>query len=238
VALAASATHARGVILLPLAAIVLLLATPARRSLLAAAVVVGVVVAVGAGVLYVDATTAEGVSAPFSLSALASYLWQFYFPALPFMQTPLGGDYGFGDVWVRTFVGTFGSLEVLYPSRVYTALQWIGLTVLAACIAALVRHREAVRAQWRVVLVLALLTVTTVAALHAIAFRTLLVASDDPIIVGRHLLPLLSLVAVGFAVAAHVLPVRLRRPFAALVLGALVVLQLGGLGLALTRFYG
>lgn len=237
-ALAAAATHARGVLLVPLAAVVLLLASPARRSLLAAAVVAGVVAAVAAGVLYVDATTAEGVSTPFSLSALGSYLWQFYFPPLPFMQTPLGGDYGFGDVWVRTYVGTFGSLEVLFPGWVYTVLQWVGLVVLAASVAALVRHRDAVRARWRAVLVLALLALTTVAALHAIAFRTLLIASDDPIIVGRHLLPLLSLVAVGFAVAAHVLPARLRRPFAALVLGALVLLQLGGLGLTLTRFYG
>jgi len=240
-ALAASATHPRGVLLFPVAAIVVLLSPGLgrrhRRPLLALAVVLaGAALLVGGA--YLERTTADGISAPFDVRQFASYVWQFYLPRLSFMDPAIGGDYGAADVWVRTFFGTFGSLEVQFPGWTYDLLGAVALVALAGFAAALVRHRAVVASRWRTGVALLVLIVLTVAALHVVAYRTLLIAGDDPIIVGRHLLPLVSVVAVGVAVAGLALPRRLGRGYAAVVLSGLVLLQLGGLGITLSRFYG
>ena len=240
-ALAASATHPRGVLLFPVAAVVLLLCTElprrARRALLALAVVLGAVALVVGGA-YVEWTSADGISAPFDVRQFGSYVWQFYLPRLSFMDPAIGGDYGAADVWVRTHLGTFGSLEVQFPGWVYDVLGGAAIVVLVGVGAASIRHRAAVRERWRTAVALLVLAGLTVAALHLVAYRTLLIAPDDPIIVGRHLLPLVSLVAVAVAVAGLALPRRLGRGYAAVVLAGLVGLQLGGLGVTLARFYG
>jgi hypothetical protein len=154
------------------------------------------------------------------------------------MDPSIGGHYGFSDVAVRTFFGTFGSLEVAFPDWVYDVLLAAVLVALAGFAAALVRHRDALRARRAPAVVLLALCVLTVGALHVVAYRTLLIDRTDPIIVGRHLLPLVSVVAVGLAAAGRVLPLRWGGAYAATVLGALVLLQLGGLGITLARFYG
>jgi len=222
-ALAASATHSRGLLLFPAAAVVVLLSPGlgrrARRPLLFLAVLLAAATVLVGGA-YLERSTADGISAPFDARQLASYLWQFYLPRLGFMDPAIGGDYGASDVWVRTFFGTFGSLEVQFPGWTYDVLGAAVIVTLAAFAAALVRHRAAVASRWRIAVALLTLIVLTVGVLHAVAYRTLLIDRDDPIIVGRHLLPLVSLVAVGVVVAG------------------LVLLQLGGLGVTLTRFYG
>jgi hypothetical protein len=57
------------------------------------------------------------------------------------------------------------------------------------------------------------------------------------VLVGRYVLPLVSLWALGIATVASILPRRFGLALGALVLGAGVLLQVAGIGLTLTRFY-
>jgi hypothetical protein len=232
-ALAATATHPRGAVLFVVALLVVLIA---RRVRLVPVLICGALALAALIVLSPHLSPANGSA--FSVRQLVSYMWQFYLPRLPFMDPSIGGDYGLSDVAVRTFFGTFGSLEVQFPGWVYDVLLAAVLVALAGFVAALVRHREAVRERRAPALVLLALCALTVGALHVVAYRTLLVDRSDPIIVGRHLLPMVSLVAVGLAAAGRALPLRWGGAYAACVLGGFVLLQLGGLGITLARFYG
>ncbi|MDA0164750.1 hypothetical protein OM076_31065 [Solirubrobacter ginsenosidimutans] len=248
-ALAASATHARGVVLLAAAAIVLILAvssgrdrSPRRLAALAAGLTIGSVAALVAltrltQTTLTGASTARGISDPFELRQFVSYVWQFYLPRLGFMDPSIGGDYGVQQAWIRTFVGTFGSLEIEYPGWVYRGLDVLAVAVLAGFVVALVRYRDVLRGRIRVVAALTALALATIGSLHLVAYRTLLIDRTDPIVVGRHLLPLIALVAIAVAAAGRALPRHWGRAYAGVVLGTLVALQLGGLGLTLARFY-
>ena len=60
----------------------------------------------------------------------------------------------------------------------------------------------------------------------------------DPVLIGRYVLPLVSLWALGIAAVAAALPRRWGLVFGAGVLTVGALLQVSGLGLTLTRFYG
>src|SRR5262249_48641178 len=145
-----------------------------------AAAVVGVVV--GAGALfatYVALTLTLDVS-PTGASANArgglpigrflSYLWQFYLPRLPFMSPAVGPHYGVPQVYIERFCGTFGSLEVRFPARVYDLLAIGSLAAVVAVVAALIVNRRSLRAHWREAVVLVGLALTTIVGLHIVAF--------------------------------------------------------------------
>jgi len=239
---AATLTHPRGVVLLLVAALAVALGARHRRSAplgaLALALVAlgGLVALVGGRVLGVP-ILGTGEGAPFQLRELLSYLWQFYLPALPFMEAPLGGEHGFREVWVQTFFGTFASLEVGYATWVYDLLQAVVLGLLGLFVVALARHRRRVLAAWPAVVVLGGLVVVLVGGLHLTAYRLLLLEPGDPVITGRHVLPLISIVAVAAAAAGRVLPRRAGPYYAATLLAGLALLHLSGLGLTVARFY-
>lgn len=240
---AATLTHPRGATLLVVAALAILLGARGRmrrgRLIVGAAALLGLAAA-SAVVLsraYDIPLTGDGEGAPFQVRELLSYVWQFYLPSLPFMQEPIGGDYGFRETWVQTFFGTFGSLEIGYATWVYDLLQVTVLVLLAAFVSALVLHRDAVRRSWPAVVVLAGLVIVLVGGLHLTSYRLLLLSPNDPVITGRHVLPVVSVVAVAAAAAGRVLPRRAGPYYAAVVLAGLVLLHLGGLGLTVARFY-
>jgi len=140
-------------------------------------------------------------------------------------------------VFVETFYGTFGSLDVRFPTRVYTLLQLASvLGLLALYTAAVVRWRE-LHDRRRVVLGLAAIAVSGIVFLHLASYLALL-DGPDPIVLGRYLLPLIGLFALAVTFVATSLPRRLGPLFAAVVLGSGVLLQLAGLGLTVARFYG
>ena len=121
-----------------------------------------------------------------------SYLWQFYLPPLPVLEQRLGPPYGFRQVFVETFFGTFGSLDVQFPGRVYALLQ-VGSVfgLVALYTAAVVRWRE-LRARWDLLLALLAVGLTGIVFLHVVSYLAL-VGGPDPIVVGRYLLPLIAL---------------------------------------------
>jgi 4-amino-4-deoxy-L-arabinose transferase-like glycosyltransferase len=243
-------THGRGIVLVPALAILLALSwlrdRPARRDalrwalagglLLGAALVVLRLSTSGGGSLYggqVGAFQQHGVN----VRQFLSLVWQFYLPPLPSMQARLGPAYGFRQFFVQTFYGTFGSLDVSFPSRIYTVLQLASVLGLLALWTAVVARWRELRARWHVALALLALGAGTILFLHLVSYLSLL-GSADPIIVGRYLLPLIGLFALAIAFVATSLPRRLGPPFAALVLASGVLLQLAGLGLTVARYYG
>src|SRR5262249_25620999 len=125
----------------------------------------------------------------------ASYLWQFYLPRLPIMDPSVGHGFGVRQVFVERLFGGVADPAARFSPGVYTALTVIGLVILASALVGLVRRRADVRRRLDVVVVALLAFAGYMAVLHVAAFRSLL-ASGDPVITGRYLLPLLSLYGV------------------------------------------
>jgi hypothetical protein len=244
-ALAASATHYRGAVLFPCAVVAIMLSVPwgelpprelkraTRLSAVALVLVLGA--AIAALVWGPWLTPYSGREA--SIREFASYVWQFYLPALPFMSAPLGGDYGIREV-LETMWGAFGSLEVRYPSWVIDGVTAALVLAAAGVVAAALRRRPAVVAARRLALLLATLAVFTLGSLHVVAYRLLLVDPSDPIIVGRHLLVLIAPLSLAFALAVTTWGRRAGTIAAALLLGSLAALDIAALGLTTARFYG
>ena len=171
---------------------------------------------------------------PFRLGEFLSQIWQFYLPKLGFMTDRLGPAYGARAVWVESFFGRFGSLEVRYPGNVYDALQALMIVLVLAVPTALVLLRRIVR--WDAVIFLLTIVVVLMGFLHLASYRNLL-GTDDPLIVGRYLLPFVAPIGIAIAFVLSLLP---RRPMvygATALLAGEAMLLLTGLGLTLERFY-
>jgi hypothetical protein len=176
----------------------------------------------------------------FSLSNIPgfwSYVWQFYLPKLPGMQTPIGPPWSVDNVYLSRFFGTFVQFEVGFPRDL---LNWIRLAIWIGLVLFVVtcwRHRRALSERRDVVLVLGVTVVVSIIALHAAAFRSLLVNPADPVLTGRYLLMLIPLYGVAVAAALRALPGRLRAATTGALVAALVLLQLSAFGLIVERFY-
>jgi hypothetical protein len=202
-----------------------------RRALVAAAVL-----AVSAGVAVFAYVALLGQFSGTRMRELASYLWQFYLPRLPFMNPSISHSIGVRQVFVERLFGGFSDLEANFSHGVYTLLTVFGGVILASAIVGLLRRWSDVRRRLDVVAVGLLAPVGYMAVLHATAFRSLL-QSPDPVITGRYLLPLLPLYGVIVALAVAWLPRRWGPVVAGALVGALVVLQLGAMGVLFARFY-
>jgi hypothetical protein len=121
---------------------------------------------------------------------------------------------------------------------VYDVLHAAEIAGAVALVVVLWIRRRAVLRRWDALLVLAAMFVALLFVLHFVAYRDMLGQPGDPVLVGRYFLPLASVWALGIATVASVLPRRFAIGYSAVVAGAGVLLQLTGLGLTLTRFYG
>jgi 4-amino-4-deoxy-L-arabinose transferase-like glycosyltransferase len=171
------------------------------------------------------------------LAGFWSYLWQFYLPPLPGMSPPIGPGWGAEQVYLDRFLGTFVQFEVSFPRDLLDGLRLAIFAGLALLIVAAWRHRRALGERRDVIVVLLLTLVLSVLALHAAAFRSLLVNPKDPIFTGRYLLMLIPLFGIGVAAAMTALPGRLRAGATGVVLAAGALLQLSALGEVVARFY-
>jgi 4-amino-4-deoxy-L-arabinose transferase-like glycosyltransferase len=244
-------THGRGLPLAAPGALALVLSFARHRSfawrnLAAAAAALVVVVLALAWAFHITATTggsayggeANFVAGGFTLKGFLNYVWQFYFPSLPGMNPKIGPAYGFDQVFVYSFFGTFGSLEVAFPAWVYDWLHTAELLGGAALLVCLWVRRRRVLRSWDVLLVMAATFVSLLFVLHFVAYRDMLGQPGDPVLVGRYVLPLISLWALGIATVAATLPRRFGLALATLVITAGALLQVAGLGMTVTRFYG
>jgi hypothetical protein len=251
-AAASALTHGRGIAIVPSLAVVLGLAwwryRPARRDV-ARWGAAGTLVLVGGLGAFSLFTAGSGGSSLYggqtnyihqggaNLRQFLSFVWQFYFPRLSTMTPRIGPSFGFHQMFVETFYGAFGWLDVRYSQRVYTLLQLASVGGLVALYTAIVARRRHLRRQWPVFVALLVIGVSLVGMLHLVSYLSVL-GSGDPLIVGRYLLPIVTLFGLAIAFVATSLPRRLGPLFAAVVLGGGVVLQLAGLGLTVARFYG
>jgi hypothetical protein len=251
---AAVLTHGRGLALVPVLPIALAVAwlrhrPGLRETLLAAAS--SVITLVGGFVVYRIATAAAGGGASlyggevnlgnraaFNVRQLLSSIWQFYLPKLDAMSARLGPPIGYRQIFVQQyFAGVFSSFEVYFPYWVYDLVQVVAGIGLIALYTVLLVHWRAVLARWTAAVILAATAGILLLFLHVASYRALVNGGDNPLIVGRYLLPLTPVLAVAAGSVVAGLPRRLAAAAGALVLIGLLALSLGGLGLSMERFY-
>lgn len=253
-AAAAALTHGRGLVALPVLAAALIVAWRHHRTDRSQALThLGASVATvgGAAVLYLLFGTPGGTGAAyggqvsdlnsakgFGITQFLSTTWQFYFARLGLIHSRLGPAYGYRQVFIETFYGAFGWLEVRLKPHVYDLLQVVsGLGLIAFC-ATCIARRRLLRESWPQVVVALALLVVTVTFLHYVSYKSLLGSGGvEPLIVGRYLLPIISLFGLAIAFTVGSLPRRLGPLVAAVILGGGVVLQLAAIETTIFRFY-
>ncbi|QEC46250.1 hypothetical protein FSW04_00780 [Baekduia soli] len=247
-------THGRGLALIPALAIALVVAwvrhrQPLRGTIASAAGAAGTMVAGfivykvvtsaagGGGALYGGEVNLGSRSA-FNVRQLLSSIWQFYLPKLDGLAPRLGPPIGYRQIYVQQyFAGVFGSFEVYFPYWVYDTVQVIvGLSLLALYTLGIVRWRS-VLARWPGIVIVGATTGCLILFLHVASYRALVNGSDNPLIVGRYLLPMTPVVGLAAAGVIAGLPRRAGVVLGSLLLIGMLALSLGGLGLSLERFY-
>ena len=248
---AAILTHGRGIATVPVLALAIVVAwvryRPSRREAATqGALAAGVGAAAlagyylfsrssGSGSLYDGDVTALN-SGAFNLRQFLSSIYQFYLPRLSTLKPRLGPSYGYRQVFIETFYGAFGWLEVTFKPGIYDALQVASALGLIGLYTACVARWRRLRQEWPMVVVMLSLLLSTLLLLHYVSYRSLLLGSD-PLIVGRYLLPMISLFGLPIAFTVGSLPRRLGPPVAAVILSAGVLLSLAGVGMTMARFY-
>jgi hypothetical protein len=243
-------THPRGYFLAPFAMIALAIGALRFRDRLrwtlrmAAAAVAALVVAVVAAMLWVRGHTAGlGGSGPgnppltVNPRQFLSYLWQFYLPKLSFMDPKVGPSfYGYRQVYIETFFGSFASFSVNYRPVVYDWLQLAAGLGLAALYTTIVVRWRTVVANWPVVVLCTTFFAGLMALLHIVSYSSLR-TSPDVVITGRYLLPAVALYGLAAAWVCSSLPRRAGLALAGVLLGLAALLAVGGVGLSMSRFY-
>ncbi|MGN6372006.1 MAG: ArnT family glycosyltransferase [Solirubrobacteraceae bacterium] len=253
-ACAAMLTHGRGLVALPVLAVTLTVAVvryrPPLRAVVqqnAAAIATVALAAIayltfwrpgGAGKSLYGGQVSELNGGGFNLRQFLSSIYQFYFPRLPSLQPRIGPEYGYRQVFIDTFYATFGSLEVTFRQRIYDILQVLSAVGLVGFYTACVTRWRSLLRSWPVVVVMLALLATTLFFLHYVSYQALLHnGGSDPLIVGRYLLPTVSLFGVAIAFTAAALPRRAAAMTGGLILSIGVLLSLGGIAIATARFY-
>jgi len=174
----------------------------------------------------------------FNVREFLSYVWQFYLPRLDFMEPTIGpAGYGFKQVYIQSFYGDLAWLEIEFPRFATDLLAFATVLLLLGLYTVVVRRPDGVRRNWPEVAFLVLTALSLIVTLHVSSYRDLLVNPSDPLITGRYLLPLVSVLAVGVTVVVMALPRRLAPIASGVVLAIGVVLQLSALGMTFVRFY-
>jgi hypothetical protein len=247
-------THGRGLAIIPALLVLLGIAylrwrPPVRRTLLVVAIGLGLAAA-GLGAAGVFTSGISGQDAAyggllgwlddrsFNVRQFLSYLWQFYLPKLEFMQPSIGvPGYGFREVYIQSFYSDLASLEVQYPRFALDLLQVATIVLLFGLYTVAVTRVEAIKRNWASITFLLLTGLSLVAVLHVSSYTTMLINPADPVLTGRYLLPLLSLLAIAVTIVVAALPRRIGAFATGALVAAGLVLQLSGLGIALVRFY-
>ncbi|HEY6638978.1 MAG TPA: DUF2142 domain-containing protein [Solirubrobacterales bacterium] len=168
---------------------------------------------------------------------LASYMWQFYLPKLPFMHKDYFEVYQLRGIWFNGFIGQFGWLDFGFPQWVYNWALGLGLGLLALAARELVRVREVLRSRlWE----LATYVVLTFGLLLLVAGTAFVARLDgaagyeQP----RYLFPLLALYGALIALAARGAGKRYGPAVGVFLVCLAIAHTAGGMLLTLTRYYG
>ncbi len=154
------------------------------------------------------------------------------------MRPRVGPEYGYYQVFVKTFFGAFGSQEVQFKAHLLKELKILSTLGLLGFVTACVVRWQRLWRSWAGVLVMLALLVTMLVFLHYVSYHALLNDSGSgPLIVGRYLLPMIALFGLAITFVAGSLPRRAGPWFAAVILTGGVLLSLAGIGITVARFY-
>ncbi|TML35831.1 MAG: DUF2142 domain-containing protein [Actinobacteria bacterium] len=202
-----------------------------RRWLAGAA---GLAIAAGL-VLATTRHSLKYVLRPSQTGGFLSYLWQYYLPRLPSQKpVPQLPAHAFYSIWFKGAWAEFGWRELAFPAAVYKVLAGVSAATFLGAGLALIRRR--LRIDRAVVGFLAAAAVGLVLGLHVAEYYAEH-RWGGPINEGRYLLALLPIAGLAVAVAVMNLARRRRSLATAVVLGAMLVLNLFSLGLAAGAFY-
>lgn len=167
---------------------------------------------------------------------LASYMWQFYLPKLPFMHKDYFETYQLRGIWFNGFIGQFGWLDFAFPRWVY---NWalLGFGVLALAGRELIRLRAVLRTRlWELAtyLVLTFGLLLLVAGTAFVARLDGAAGYEQP----RYLFPLLALYGALIALAARGAGKRYGPVVGVLLICIAIAHTVGAMLLTLTRYYG
>ena len=225
--------------------------TEAVKTLLVAGTIVAVPVALyallnvevwnrpasGSSALGALATTGGvGSNQPKSLSGLASYIWQFYLPRLPFMTDDFA-YYPLRSTWLSGFVGRFGWLDYSFTPGVYDVAPFVALAAAAAFVAELVRRFGAV-ARRKLETVVYLVAIAGLVYVIGRSGYQAKIALQPPFEQARYLLPLLALYGLGLALAARAAGRRFGPAVGAGVVSVAAIHTVAAMLITLTRYYG
>jgi 4-amino-4-deoxy-L-arabinose transferase-like glycosyltransferase len=248
-------THARGLFLPPFVVVAvvvsLLVARPSWRlvlrplaagaALLGASLVLAVVWTrahggSSGGVAYGASNPASGLNP----RQFLSYVWQFYLPKLTFMDPRVGPDYGYRQVYIESWFGSYASFSVNFRQVIYDALQVAAALGLVGLYTTAVTRWRTVVANWPVVVLAVAFFAGLMGLLHLVSYGALRGAppgGGDPVITGRYLIPAIALYGVGAAWVTSSLPRRVGVPLAGALLGLSTLMAVGAIGLSVERFY-
>jgi hypothetical protein len=171
-----------------------------------------------------------------SLSHALDYLWQFYFPRLPFMSDQFD-SYQLRDVWFDGFIGNFGWLDYKFAGWVYNAAIPLFLLLLALAVKELVSCWEAVRARAAELLTYAAIMIGLLVFVNLAGYVGRL---DNPFGFeqARYLFPLLALYGGMIALAARGVGRRYGPAAGVLIVCIAIAHSAVAMLLTLTRYYG
>jgi 4-amino-4-deoxy-L-arabinose transferase-like glycosyltransferase len=253
-AAAAVLTHGRGLVTLPVLAVVLVVTWIRHRSAARGALVLGVGGVAPVGVAFIayalfgkaggtsslyggQVTELNSTHHGFKLGQFLATIWNFYLEPIVALPKRIGPKWGWRQVFIEGFYGGFGSGNVSFPRGVLSALQTLTLLGLLGLVAAVVAAWRQVRRAWPFVLIALSLLVTSVVFFHYVNYRAVLTRGSGHLFVGRYLLPMIALFGVAITFVASSLPRRLGPLFGAAILGCGVTLCITGLFVSMFRFY-
>lgn len=214
---------------------------PAVRRL-APGLLAFIAIFVAAGLLFGSSSTTAGSLAspvrqsPFTLGGLISHTWQWYLPAPPGVYDFFPGMPPFVDVFVKGFFANFNALDTYFDQWLYYVIALIGALLTAGAALAVYHRRDRLTERWPLV---AMPAIAVAGMALFINLTTFLILTKDgtSFAQGRYLFPVIGVF--GALVSAGSLGAGRRRGLviASLVVTALALLNLFGLGLSASRFY-
>lgn len=133
------------------------------------------------------------------LRLLGSYVWQFYLPKLPFMQTlhfGIPGEKPVHTLWVVRFWADFGWLTVTLPDWIYTLIARVSAIGFVLVAVALYRERKTVMRRIPEILVCLAAVAAMIVLVHRLFFPGSLGQMAEQ---GRYLFPVIGVFGAAIA---------------------------------------